>query len=158
VNEEGVASNEIDWQPIFVLLTANYPAFTPHYIKTLTKPQIQHYLDGLPLLEYRRYFPVAQLEATVRNLGGGKPDPNAPPPETPTYFEGYQSYELLPPYAQYAPFILAAQQGNDEDYSEYISPNKARAFLYATSKGYLPNWVVQLSPISLIKKRAAEGI
>lgn len=70
-------------------------------IDQLTQVQLAYYLRWVPLIEARRAWPVASLEASVLNLMGGKPDPAAPdtPPPRPRHLI-WTVDERLPPWAQ----------------------------------------------------------
>lgn len=83
-------------------LLANAYGWTPDTVESLTPPQIAYYLRWLPLLEARRAYPIASLEAAVLNLVGGKrddvedADASSPPPARHRLFTGE---ERLPPWA-----------------------------------------------------------
>lgn len=90
---------DVEAGPEFALLAAAY-GWTPDVIDRLTQTQLLYYLRWLPLIEGRRAYPLASIEASMLNAAGGKPDPadaDRPPPRpqhllfTPT--------EMLPPWA-----------------------------------------------------------
>jgi len=55
------------------LLCAAY-GWTPDVIAGFTPDQVEYFLHHLPLIEARRHYPLAQLEATILNMMGGKGD------------------------------------------------------------------------------------
>lgn len=83
-------------------LIAHAYGWTPAVIEALTEPQIAYYMRWLPLLEARRAYPVASLEATVLNVAGGKreevDDADEASPPTPTH-RLFGADERLPPWA-----------------------------------------------------------
>lgn len=88
--------------PELALLAHAY-GWTPDVIESLSGPQIVYYLRWLPLLEARRAYPIASLEATVLNVAGGKrddaddPADAASPPPKPSRL--FTAEERLPPWA-----------------------------------------------------------
>lgn len=62
--------------------------------------QLTYYLRWLGLIEARRAYPSASMEATVLNMMGGKPDPGDPDPAPPRKASLLWSpEERLPPWA-----------------------------------------------------------
>jgi hypothetical protein len=62
--------------------------------------QIVYYLQWITLLEARRAWPQASLEATMRNHNGGKPDPTDPDAPKPRKAHLiWTAEECLPPWA-----------------------------------------------------------
>jgi hypothetical protein len=101
----------------------------------MTQTQINYYYEHLPMVELRRHLPVAQLEAALRNIMGGKPDSDS---QTKTDLSKlYSAYELLPYYARL------------DEFDPGITQAAARDFLENTSD--LPSWVLQIAPINEIK-------
>lgn len=88
--------------PELALLAHAY-GWTPDVIESLSGPQIVYFLRWLPLLEARRAYPIASLEATVLNVAGGRrddaddgADAASPPPKPSRLFT---AEERLPPWA-----------------------------------------------------------
>lgn len=96
----------------------------------MTPAQIDYYLHWLPLIEFRRHLPLAQLEATLRNIMGGK-DPDAKPADPSRY---YTALELLPPYARL------------DETDEFSAALRADV---AENWHRLPRWVKRLMPEGL---------
>lgn len=85
--------------PEFALLAAAY-GWPPHIIDTLTQTQLLYYLRWLPLIEGRKAYPMASLEATVLNAVGGKADPSDPDQAPPRAAHlVWTATERLPPWA-----------------------------------------------------------
>jgi hypothetical protein len=99
--EGGIVREPDEAGPELALMAAAY-GWTPDTIEALTAPQLAYYLRWLPLLEARRAYPIASLEAAVLNLVGGKRDDvedaeaSTPPPARHRLFTGE---ERLPPWA-----------------------------------------------------------
>jgi hypothetical protein len=85
--------------PQLAILAATY-GWTPAQIEQLTLPQLLYYLRWVPLIEARKAYPLASLEASVLNLGGGKRDANDPdaPAPRPAHLT-WTALERLPPWA-----------------------------------------------------------
>lgn len=63
--------------------------------------QLAYYLQWVPLIEARRAWPTASLEAVVLNMMGGKPDPTADDAPAPRPLHLLWTVdERLPPWAQ----------------------------------------------------------
>lgn len=88
--------------PELALLAHAY-GWPPDVIESLTTPQLIYYLRWLPLIEARRGWGAASLEAALLNVVGGKPAPvedgeTASPP-TPEHLR-FTAEELLPWWAE----------------------------------------------------------
>ena len=64
-------------------LIAHHYGWTPDVIESLSQRQLVYYLRWIPLLEARRGWGAASLEAALLNVAGGKPDPNEEPDTPP---------------------------------------------------------------------------
>lgn len=88
--------------PELALLAATY-GWTPDVVESLTVPQLIYYQRWIPLVEARRAYPSASLEATVLNVVGGKPEPvedaDASSPPTPAH-RLFDPEERLPYWAR----------------------------------------------------------
>lgn len=99
---EPVSRQEPEAGPELALLAHAY-GWTPDVVEELSGPQILYYMRWIPLLEARRAYPIASLEATVLNVAGGKredvddaDDAGTPPPAPHRLFS---AEERLPPWA-----------------------------------------------------------
>lgn len=90
-----------DAGPELALLAHAY-GWTPDEIEALSAQQIVYYLRWLPLIEARRGWGAASLEAALLNVVGGKPDPvedaDASTPAPPAH-RLWTPEERLPPWA-----------------------------------------------------------
>lgn len=81
------------------LLCAGY-GWDVSQVRVLTNKQQAYFLKHLPLVEARKAYPIAQLEASLKNALGGKPEKGGEgksiPPE-----RLYNAEELLPFYAAF---------------------------------------------------------
>jgi hypothetical protein len=96
-----LVSSEPEAGPELALLAHAY-GWTPAVIEALTEPQVLYYMRWLPLLEARRAYPIASLEATVLNVAGGKRDEveDADTASAPTPAHRlFTADERLPPWA-----------------------------------------------------------
>ena len=80
------------------LLAATY-GWTPRELGNLSHRQLVYFHERIPLIEARRAYPFAQLEAALRNIAGGKPKPGDAKPKPVT--ELYTASELMPFYASF---------------------------------------------------------
>ena len=126
------------------LICAAY-GWKPWDVARLTPAQVQYFFEQLPEVALRDAYPIAALEATLRNMMGGKrskePDENSEPPLEP--HELYSPGELLPFYAR-PPWV--------ESTLSVVSAEAARDFLKHRSE--VPEWALQLAPIEAIRRAA----
>ena len=129
-----------DYGLTFALLSSAY-GFKPWEIEQMTLDQIGMYMEHLPLVEMRKHYPIAQLEASIKNMMGGKPDGSdegkSIPPE-----RLYNALELLPWYAR--------PEGVEA--SVTIPVQAARDFLGNLKD--VPSWVIEIAPLEAIKRAA----
>lgn len=86
--------------PTIALLCHAY-GWTPATVASLTGKQLAYFVEHIPEVELRRAWPAAQLEATIRNMMGGKrPPPKRDGGEPPLQaHELYTALDLLPAFA-----------------------------------------------------------
>lgn len=106
--------------------------------------QVAYFLEHLPEVEMRRAWPVAQLEAAIKNALGGKRPSKKKSDEPPLQpHELFNTLETLPYYARPA---------WAEDASVSIAPDAAKAFL--KHRRDLPAWVIAVAPLDAIQRAA----
>lgn len=125
------------------MIAAAY-SWGPEQVASLTATQIAYFARHLPDVEARFAWPVAQLEATVRNMMGGKsePDDDAPLPDP---SERYSPAELLPPWAR------------PEWVAELISVNnvtREAATDFFRNVQSVPSWALTIAPLNRFKQAA----
>ena len=129
--------------PNIALLAGTY-GWLPDEIAKFTPRQVKYFLEHLPDVEMRRAWPAAQLEATIRNMMGGKRPAKDKPKDPPLQaHELYTPLELLPYFAKPA---------WAEEASVSIAPDAARAFL--RHRHDLPAWVIAVAPLDAIQRAA----
>jgi len=102
----------------------------------MTLTQVQTFMDGARLLEYRRNYHIASMTATVLNALGGKGDGKPIPRH-----KMFTADDMLAPFAN--PYITR------------LPREAARDILIHASKDYFPAWVVQVLPTENEIKQAA---
>lgn len=102
----------------------------------MTITQVQTFMDGARLLEYRRNYHIASMTATVLNALGGKGDGKPMPRH-----KQFTADEMLAPFAN--PYLTR------------LPRDAARDILTHVSKDYFPSWVIQLLPSEHELKQAA---
>lgn len=127
------------------LLCAAY-GWSPEQVARLTPAQVAYFLRCLPDVQLRSAWPVAALEAGVRNMMGGKPDPNDSEGKTIPPERQFSPVELLPWFARPA-WIDEAHSGIPQD--------AARDFM--RNRGRVPSWALQVAPIRAIKTASGES-
>lgn len=107
-----------------------------------------YFLEHMPDIHLRWAWPVAQLEAAIKNMMGGKRQKEAKPDDDPPLQEHelFTPLELLPWYAR--PDWVEAAGGT-------IPADAARDFL--AHRRDMPAWVIAIAPIDAIR-RAADSI
>lgn len=109
----------------------------PDVVARLSRDQIRYFLHWLPRAHALDAYPVAKLAASLKNMLGGKPDPNAPaekkgkpiPPEL-----LYTPEEELPFYAWF-----------DEPRRPGLTTAAARDLLEHAA--LLPMWAREVAPL-----------
>lgn len=122
------------------LLCAGY-GWTPDIVAALNTSQLAYFLHHLPLIEMRKQLPIAQLEAAVKNMMGGKPDPQNKDAKTIPPERLYTAFELLQWYAQPEGLELRA-----------VSPAAAKDLL--KHLGHLPEWALEIADLGALKQAA----
>lgn len=114
----------------FVFLGSYYHLFQDiESVEDLTIEEIDAFIQGTKLLEYRRVYPFALMISTVLNAMGGRGDGKGkriPPHQL------YKPEEFLPPWAN--------------PYLEQIDPFVAREILTHIQQEYFPTWTISLLP------------
>jgi hypothetical protein len=103
--------------PELALLAHAY-GWEPRVIEALSQRQLVYYLRWIPLIEARRGWGSASLEAALLNVVGGKPDPSADseadnPPLPPSRL--FTPEERPPPWARLetGPGVWTARSARD---------------------------------------------
>lgn len=121
--------------------------WTPDTVASLTPRQVAYFLEHMPDIHLRWAWPVAQLEAAIKNMMGGKRqkerDPDADPPLAP--HEVYTPLELLPWYAR-------PEWAETGALAAGIHPEAARDFMQ--HRRDMPAWVVAIAPVDAIRRAA----
>lgn len=105
----------------------------------MTARQYRNLREHLQTVYMYQCWPIAQLEAAVRNMMGGKPDADAKPDAKP--IKPYHTVELLPWFAR--PTGLESMS---------IPTEAAREFLRHLKD--VPGWVLEIAPLEEIKNAA----
>ena len=50
--------------------------WAPNTVASMTAAQVEYFTHWLPLIAARNHYGVAKLTANIKNMMGGKPDPN----------------------------------------------------------------------------------
>lgn len=127
------------------LLAAAY-GWSPEVLRQLTDAEAAYYLGHMREVHLRMAFPAAQLEATLRNMMGGKrrkePKEGDEPPLAD--HELFSPFELLPWYAR--------PEWIEESGGTSLSRDAARDFLAHLRD--VPAWVLEVAPLHAIKHAA----
>lgn len=115
-------------------------------LASLTVEQADYYVEHLPDVWLRFSWPIAQFEATLRNMMGGKRPSKRKPDDDPPLqpHELYSPLELLPWYARPA---WAEEAGVGA-----IPPDAAKDFM--RHRRDLPAWVIAVAPVDAIRRAA----
>lgn len=120
--------------------------WTPAQVADLTPKQVAYFLEHLPDVHLRWAWPVAQLEAAIKNMMGGKRQKEAHPDDDPPLqpHELYSALELLPWFArpEWA-----------ENAGVSIPADAAMDFL--ANRKAMPAWVIALAPLDAIQRAAS---
>lgn len=114
-------------------------------LRNLTDAEASYYLLHMREVQLRHAYPMAQLEARLLNMMGGKRPPKTPSDEPPLAdHERFTAFELLPWYAR--------PEWVEEDASGSVSQAAARDFL--ANVKHLPSWALEIAPLHAIKHAA----
>lgn len=114
-------------------------------LRALTDAEVNYYLRHMREVHLRNAYPLAQLEATLLNMMGGKRPPKEESSEPPlAEHERFTPGERLPWYAR--------PEWIEEDATRSITQAAARDFLASTK--HLPAWVIEIAPLHAIKNAA----
>ena len=117
--------------------------WTPSDTADMTPLQLKYALENMPLIEARKHFPMAQLEAVIREFITPRytePDPN-PPKEPPRARNPWSALELLPWFASFGE-------------AEAMTPQQAESLVEAYDS--LPEWARAVAPVEDAKALLAE--
>jgi hypothetical protein len=118
---------------IYALMGANYAWATPDALWEMPVDLIGSYLSELLQIEFRRALPMAQFEATVGNMMGGKGGDGDKPLASDKVIH---PFERLPAYARPPEVNQIVTWGG-----LIYTPEQCRAIVWAFEDGALPNWV-----------------
>lgn len=120
----------------------------PSVMRELTDAEADYYLQHMREVYMRDVYPLAQLEATLRNMMGGKR-----PKKT---RDGEDSEPPLQPHELYSPFELlpwfARPEWVEDSGGASINREAARDFLANLKR--VPAWALEIAPLHAIKHAA----
>lgn len=126
-------------------LLASAYGWEPQVLRNLTDAEVDYYLKHMKEVHLRNAYPMAQLEARILNLMGGKRPPKGESSDPPlAEHERFTALELIPWYAR--PEWVEDAQGAE------IPREAARDFL-ANIK-HVPSWALEIAPLHAIKHAA----
>lgn len=126
------------------MLAAAY-GWAPSVLRELTDAEATYYLSHMREVHLRGAFPLAQFEATVLNLMGGKrpPDQESSTPPLADH-ERFTAFERLPWFAR--------PEWVEETGAGVISQEAAKDFL--ANLDAVPAWALESAPLHAIKNAA----